>query len=557
MDSEKDNPRRMAQDAIRCSLCSDIVTLRCKSCAVNLCKLCVGRHFENSKALKHEILPYGLHSDSSEPEEQKCKDHPNQISNLYCQDCNVPVCLRCLTGNHKRHGAVDLAEIYEATRSTIKEDLQEMRHFKSEYEKVVQEMEGKLAQYKTEHNKEIDSLKELGKTWHHTVDVTINTMKQKLTEMANGDMECLQGNIEEIQKSLQLVKDSIQKNEDLLKDNKTFNLLEYASTVDELRLVPNRIEICSPKVVPSDIKDVIQQHVSLTPSVKSTLPGFSISKTGGVFAVSTRTLLDEPECVTTLKADCTKLKGICCESPDKVWIYGDDEKLRQLDKNGTLLKCIDAVSGNSQKDIAINKQNQIAFSHKTDECVNLVRDDHIEEAINVAGWIPYGLCFNSDGDLMVCMRPNDYMESKVGIFSDGTLTQEIQFDDTGKPLFSASRNNMYITENGNCDICVSDWNACAVVVVKKSGEFRFRYTGILSRSFKEFYPHGIDTDNSCRILVADRDNDCVHVIDRNGKFLRYINGILQDPFVICIDKDENLLVGECDTECIKVIKYLD
>jgi hypothetical protein len=454
-----------------------------------------------------------------------------------------------------------LEEFYETTRNTIKEDLQELRHFKNEYEKVVQKMEGKLAQYLTECDKEIDSLKELGNTWHRTIDVTIDTMKRKVTDMANEDIKCLQDNIEEIQKSLQLVKDSILTNEDLLKDEKsrTFALCGYESMVDELRLVPNRIEISSPKVVPSDIKeeDVIRQLVSFTPSAKSTLPGFSISKTGGVVAVSARVLLEKPECLATLKLDCKKIKGICCESPDKVWIYGDDEKLRQLDKNGTLLKCIDAVSGNSQKDIAINKENQIAFSHKMDECVNLVRDDHIEEVINVAGWIPYGVCFNSDGDLMVCMRRNDYMESKVGIFSDGTLTQEIQFDDTGKPLFSVSRNNMYITENGNRDICVSDWNACAVIVVKKSGELRFRYTGNLSRSYKEFYPHGIDTDNCCRILVADRDNDCVHVIDRNGKFLRYINCNLQDTFVISIDQNENLWVGECDTECIKVIKYLD
>ena len=58
------------------------------------------------------------------------------------------------------------------------------------------------------------------------------------------------------------------------------------------------------------------------------------------------------------------------------------------------------------------------------------------------------------------------------------------------------------------------------------------------------------------ILVVDRNNDCVHVIDRNGKFLRYINCSLKDPFVLSIDSDENLWVGECDEQNIKVIKYL-
>jgi hypothetical protein len=268
-------------------------------------------------------------------------------------------------------------------------------------------------------------------------------------------------------------------------------------------------------------------------------------------------LLAKPECLKTIPTNDTKVHGICCEFPDKVWVYGDDEKLKQLDKNGTMLKCIDAISGNSQKDIAINKENQIAFSHKMDECVYLVRNDRIEEVAKIVGWILYGLSFNSEGDLMVCMRRNDFNASKVGIFSKGILSREIQNDDTGKPLFSLGRNNMYITENGNRDICVSDWNACTVIVVKKSGEFRFRYTGNLSRSYKEFYPHGIETDICCHILVVDRNNDCVHVIDRNGKFLRYLNCTLKDPFVISIDKNENLWVGECDTGYIKVIRYLD
>lgn len=200
---------------------------------------------------------------------------------------------------------------------------------------------------------------------------------------------------------------------------------------------------------------------------------------------------------------------------------------------------------------------EIVFSHLSDECVNIVREGKISKLLDLSGWIPFGVTFNADDDLMVCMRREDYQESKVGIFSQGKLKKEIQFDETGKPLFSASRNNMYIKENANRDICVSDWNACAVIVLKSSGELRFRYTGNLSRSFKQFYPHGIVTDNYCRILVVDRKNDCLHVIDRNGKFLTYITCSLQDPYVLSMDPDENVWVGEYDTGCVKVIRYLE
>lgn len=270
-----------------------------------------------------------------------------------------------------------------------------------------------------------------------------------------------------------------------------------------------------------------------------------------------QSLLPEPELIATVKTNCKQLKGICHNEDDRVWVYGTDEILREVDITGTVQNCITAISKNSQKDIAKNKMGEIVFSHLSDECLNIVREGKISKLLDLSGWIPFGVTFNADDDLMVCMRREDYQESKVGIFSQGKLKKEIQFDETGKPLFSASRNNMYIKENANRDICVSDWNACAVIVLKSSGELRFRYTGNLSRSFKQFYPHGIVTDNYCRILVVDRKNDCLHVIDRNGKFLTYITCSLQDPYVLSMDPDENVWVGEYDTGCVKVIRYLE
>ena len=548
-----------AQDAVRCSLCSEVVVIHCKSCDVNLCGQCVKPHIDRNLSIKHEILPFTSELFDPEAEVQKCKDHPKQPCDLYCQDCNVPICSRCLTGNHKRHGAVDLEEICTTTRTMVKEDLEELKNFQKEYEKIVKSLKMKAQKY-TEHCKqEKSSLQKIKQIWHETIDRSIQIIEKRLDGMLEEDMKCYQDNIEEIQRALERVTKSLKRNENLLRNDNSFTLLEYESEVEELRLVPARRDIKPPSLHPKDVQEeaVVQQLVSLESSVRSSLPGFTISKTGQVCTVSTMVLVEEHTLLATIKTECSKLKGIQCESKERVWVYGEDEKLRLLDKSGSMLNCVTAISRNSQKDIALNKDGEIAFSHKTEECIYLVRNNKMEKLFCTPGWIPYGVSFNVDGELMVCMRRNDHMESKVGIYREGNLKKEIQFDETGKPLFSASRNNMYITENGNSDICVSDWNACAVIVTKKDGEFRFRYTGNLSRSFKEFYPHGIDTDSYCRILVVDRDNHCVHVIDRNGKFLCFIACTLHDPFVLSVDSEENLWVGECDTGCIKVIKYLD
>ncbi|XP_052708320.1 E3 ubiquitin-protein ligase TRIM71-like [Crassostrea angulata] len=550
-----------AQDAVRCSLCTEVVVFLCGSCHVNLCGQCLPTHLDKNKSLKHEILSYTSESVQSKPQAPECQDHPGESRKLYCQDCNVPICSQCLimTGNHNRHGAVKLADFWEKTRNIIMEDLIELHHFEKEYSMIVKDRENKIKKYTEHSNQEKILLKKRGQELYQILTKAIETIEHELTDMVKEDLQILQNDKDKVQHSYQVIKDCIERNEHILNEENSFKMLEYKSIVEELRLVPSMKDISPPKLILPDVKkeEIIKQVVSLQSSVHSTLPGFTISKTGDVTMVSTLTMMEEPTLLAVLLTHCTKLKGICCESKEKVWIYGDDEKIKQLDRSGNALNSFNAASGTSQKDIAMNSDGNIAFSHKEDACIYLVKKTKIEKFVDVSCWIPYGLCFNSDGDLMVCMRRNDYTESKVGVFADGKLKQQFQFDDIRKPLFSISRNSMYICENGNGDICVSDWNACAVIVMKKSGEYRFRYTGCLSRSFKEFYPHGIATDSSCRILIADRDNNCVHVTDRNGKFVRYITCGLQDPFVLSLDTEENLWVGECDTACIKIIKYLE
>lgn len=58
---------------------------------------------------------------------------------------------------------MDLEEICEIIRSIVKEDLEELRKFRKEYEKVVGELKEELVKYLEESDKERDFLKELGK----------------------------------------------------------------------------------------------------------------------------------------------------------------------------------------------------------------------------------------------------------------------------------------------------------------------------------------------------------------------------------------------------------
>lgn len=164
------------------------------------------------------------------------------------------------------------------------------------------------------------------------------------------------------------------------------------------------------------------------------------------------------------------------------------------------------------------------------------------------------MCSTSSDELLVVIVNDNNNQTKIVRYSGSTETQSIQFDDKGKPLFSATGNSDFpqcICENTNLDICVADIYNNAVVVVNQNGEFRFRYA-----PSELFYPVGIATDSQSRILISGRESDIIHIVDQDGYYLRYIsNCYLQSPWGLCLDTKDNLFVAESATGKVKKIKY--
>nr|XP_022307502.1 uncharacterized protein LOC111113498 [Crassostrea virginica] len=153
-----------------------------------------------------------------------------------------------------------------------------------------------------------------------------------------------------------------------------------------------------------------------------------------------------------------------------------------------------------------------------------------------------------NGVILICLWNNRIGEQSLGKVVSDDERFEI-FTDKNQPLFICPT---YIAENGNGDICVSDVGA--VVVTDAGGMLRFRYRGISAN--RKFEPYGLCCNSACKIIIADMKNNLIHVIDKDGKIpytVRY-EGIKM-PRALCIDENDNVYVGEWNTDSIKVLSF--
>lgn len=218
---------------------------------------------------------------------------------------------------------------------------------------------------------------------------------------------------------------------------------------------------------------------------------------------------------------------------------------------------------NEPQGLTIGFKKRLVYSDSQNGVIeigqNIINEKGIEKAIHVGknahilfnkeGYNFWGIHYTSSEEYLVCTTPHYSREyqnaSVIRISNDGRLEHEYTNNEKNEPLFSRPVN---VCENRlNQDICVSDID-CKVIVLTSSGVVRFNYPDHQPTLCRlPFNPRGIACDEQGNILVADPDNNVIHLLKSDGKLVLYILSSISpisQPCGICVDSQNKVWVVE-------------
>nr|XP_022299819.1 uncharacterized protein LOC111108315 isoform X1 [Crassostrea virginica] len=551
------DPDYSAQDVARCGLCKTAIAQSyCDFCHVNLCKPCIGEHISPDYG-KHIIV--AIHQRKSTLIYPKCQTHQNEDCKYQCKECNISICSDCLASKHhnKEHKFVKLEEVYNTKKEQIQSDTEELENqILPAYEEIANELEMQIACLDEEYKKLTTEMSKQKEEIHRDVDNAMEQMEKEIGEIKLKHHSLLQKHLDEIKQIQSLMQQTLLVLNEIEESNEVSKTIHFSSKNEEFSKIPPKVIASMPKFIPKQIEredlcSLIGKLIPLSTTLEERV--FTAKKPN----TSVGELLDEPEVLNTIKTGYEYLRSVYCLNEEHIWMSGETADIKCFNIQGVLQNTIQTKSGEWPGDIAVDRDGALLYSDWETRTVYKVKNDQTEEIITLQGWTLNNLCVTSSGDLLVTMYSDDEAQSKVVRYSGSTVKQTIQFDDKGQPLYSGNIYIKYISENRNLDICVADSEAGAVVVVNQAGKLRFRYTGPPSPTKnKPFKPYGITTDSQSRILTADRDNYCIHILDADGQSLRYIDNCdLKDTWGLCVDSNDSLLVCEYKKGNVKKIRY--
>ncbi|XP_062572877.1 E3 ubiquitin-protein ligase TRIM33-like, partial [Saccostrea cucullata] len=445
-------------DSSICPLCSVSVDFHCVLCCTDLCENCVLSHLKD-KTNKHQVVD--IRSKHESIVLPICSSHAKTCE-IFCFECEAPVCTKCLTTSHSEHNFKDLETLVESFRQAIASKMEEKKFIL----KKCQTFKDTLISEEIEFDK---ILSEISQREENMIESVHQAAEKLRSDVLKQKTERIAENIKHASKitnAEQQLQNAIKKNEELLLSKNAKDFIYYDKMKDNFKDDALFQGNCIPRFVAGGFLD---DHIT---KILGSLSFEDITKCKAMDSTIENSLV-----LTTFQSPHDKINRIQCIDKDKIWIGGKCRHVYKMDRTGIVLNILESPKtffnfseSYECSALTISASGNVFFSHES--TVYLFDNTAVKLFLFVNNWMIQGLCLDRNGDLIASMRSKGMQQSKVAKFSGDSEVQRIQSDKQGrrffsaeKTLFSSSKYNgdaLSLTTNTDGDIFVADCRGEAV-----------------------------------------------------------------------------------------------
>ncbi|XP_061165862.1 uncharacterized protein LOC133174782 [Saccostrea echinata] len=529
----------------RCSQCLEDSEFYCHTCDKNFCIPCKEGHVINLDTKHHDVaigcLRYG---DRMIPE--SCEENPGRKYKYWCQTCRRPVCVKCK--NHRNHEKRDLVNTFKTFIQQNRERIILIRSEILSYNRAIlaqiksdfKSCNTKIYRLQLEMNSKVKNLKSQIETCTVLKDISGSNLYFDSQLQQRRNVTYIHKYIQRYEKS----------------ENRPVQFLFFLKKVPvpKIKSIPGTLKLSlTEEIIMEDLSELLGKiHIKETGE----------RKVGNeeLLRVMSTAVLQKLFTVTDLRGAASH---ISCVMPDRAWV-NDNKNLILTNRTGGALSRLTDISSPYGIHTVTRNGDLIYIDKNSDLVVLSAKNKTKSPLIKIKDpWTPRCVfSSSSNGDLLVATicyhkRKRRYTEANITRYnSDGQQLHVIQRNNTGENLYT---DPIYITENRNGDVIVSDMFRRMVVVTDCGGRYRFSYRG--SPSIQGFLvPFGICADALSNILVCDGYSKTVQMIDKDGYFLSLLltqQNEINRPGGLCYDDKTHLLwVGSWWDNTVSVYRYI-
>lgn len=206
----------------------------------------------------------------------------------------------------------------------------------------------------------------------------------------------------------------------------------------------------------------------------------------------------------------------------------------------------------------VNRNRDLIYTYWNGEKCGIGKKTNcrvIKNFIKIKDWKPIGIhSSRHSNDILVgfTRRSSEGSHGKIIRYNEkGKEKSSMTTDDSGQYFFQYP---LHITENYNGDVCASDFDKNAVIVLNIENNRHHTYIGP-EDSLSNFL--GICTARDNNIIVCKSQS--VHLLNQNAEFLRYIHTYqreIERICSVCLDDQNKLHVGQDNTNKVIVYSYM-